>query len=252
MSSFYLTLPSNSSMSYYPNNTLTHFMTKLPSRINLEGDWEVGLTEMQYPHSWYNVKEEDTRQVVNNGTEGKFIDISEGYYDSLESLTTLINKTIIAQTKDKVAQVYYNPFNQKVVVDIKPNGQLCLTNGVKALLGYNTSQGTFLGETNGMLFKSPNTVQTDLGMYAFYVYSDITEPRVVGDSMVPLLRTVPIAGKHGESVVKYFQNIDYVPVMKKSFDTIEIDIRDDTGKHIPFEYGKLVVTLHFRKKRLLL
>ena len=239
-------------MNYYPNNTLTNFVTKLPSRINLEGDWEVGLTEMQYPHSWYNVKEKDTRLVVNNGTSSEFIDLSEGYYESPESLTTFINETIKKATLDEAAKVYYNPINQKVVVDIKAEGQLYMPDGVKVLLGYDIQQGTFLGETKGKKFKSPNIVHMDLGMYAFYVYSDITEPRVVGDRLVPLLRTVPITGKHGESVVKYFQNIDYVPVMKKSFDTIEIDIRDDTGKPIPFEYGKLVVTLHFRKKRLLL
>lgn len=239
-------------MNYYPNNTLTNFVTKLPSRINLEGDWEVGLTEMQYPHSWYNVKEKDTRLVVNNGTSSEFIDLSEGYYESPESLTTFINETIKKATLDKAAQVYYNPINQKVVVDIKAEGQLYMPDGIKVLLGYDIQQGTFLGETKGKKFKSQNIVHMDLGMYAFYVYSDITEPRVVGDRLVPLLRTVPITGKHGESVVKYFQNIDYVPVMKKSFDTIEIDIRDDTGKPVPFEYGKLVVTLHFRKKRLLL
>jgi len=33
-------------MDYYPNNTAGRFTTKLNSLIELEGDWEVGLTEI--------------------------------------------------------------------------------------------------------------------------------------------------------------------------------------------------------------
>jgi hypothetical protein len=53
-SMFYLTLLSNSSMNYCPNNTLTHYTTKLPKITDLDGAWEIGLAETQYPHSWYS------------------------------------------------------------------------------------------------------------------------------------------------------------------------------------------------------
>ena len=55
MAHFYLTLPSNSSEKYYPNNTLTQYTTKLREDITLKGDWEVGLTEILYPKTWYNI-----------------------------------------------------------------------------------------------------------------------------------------------------------------------------------------------------
>jgi hypothetical protein len=54
---FYLTLPSNSSMDYIPDNTLTNFTTRLPQMMDLDGSWEIGLAEIQYPHSWYNIKQ---------------------------------------------------------------------------------------------------------------------------------------------------------------------------------------------------
>ena len=41
----------------------------------------------------------------------------------------------------------------------------------------------------------------------------------------------------------------YVPVSKKEFNTLEIDIRDDTGRPVPFEVGKVVATLHFCRSR---
>jgi len=46
MSRFYLTLPSNSSMDYYSDNTVAWYTTKLTNTVELEGEWEVGLTEI--------------------------------------------------------------------------------------------------------------------------------------------------------------------------------------------------------------
>jgi len=44
MSTFYMTLPSNSSMNYYPQNTVAQYTTKLNGQIELDSEWEVGLT----------------------------------------------------------------------------------------------------------------------------------------------------------------------------------------------------------------
>jgi len=55
MSRFHLTLPSNSSMHYYSENTVARFATKLPNNINLDGEWEVGLSEISVPSHVHNV-----------------------------------------------------------------------------------------------------------------------------------------------------------------------------------------------------
>jgi hypothetical protein len=38
--------------------------TKLSNRIELDGDWEVGLAEIIYPYSWFNTKEEIITEYV--------------------------------------------------------------------------------------------------------------------------------------------------------------------------------------------
>lgn len=50
---FFLTLPSNSSMKYFPDNTLSSFKVLLPRMFTLSSDfqWEIGLSEIQYPIS---------------------------------------------------------------------------------------------------------------------------------------------------------------------------------------------------------
>ena len=53
---FCLHLPSNSSLDKFPNNTLTEYRIGLPQTVSLTGDWEVGVAEVHYPHSWKNVQ----------------------------------------------------------------------------------------------------------------------------------------------------------------------------------------------------
>ena len=47
---FYLTLPSNASSQFYPENKPGHYRVKLPRNIFLlENDWEVALASISFP-----------------------------------------------------------------------------------------------------------------------------------------------------------------------------------------------------------
>ena len=99
MSHFYVILPSNSSMSYYPSNTVTKYMTHLLQPISLEGDWEVGLFEFEYYRTWYNVEEKDSKIRFDHMKDEKVVrertHISHGYYTSIEELTDRIDISFI-------------------------------------------------------------------------------------------------------------------------------------------------------------
>ena len=78
----------------------------------------------------------------------------------------------------------------------------------------------------------------------FYIYSDIIKIRYHGDVVVSVLRTVTVKGEHGS---KNFERPHYVPLNKKIFDTISINIRDEAGDLVAFELSKVITTLHFRR-----
>lgn len=61
---FYVTLPSNSSMDYFPENTQSSYRTKLFSPIAISGEWEVALSEVFMPRSWFNVNSHNNRYSV--------------------------------------------------------------------------------------------------------------------------------------------------------------------------------------------
>lgn len=50
-----LTLPSNSSMDVFPNNTTASYTVELAHPLVIPDDAEIGLAEIQYPHTWYTV-----------------------------------------------------------------------------------------------------------------------------------------------------------------------------------------------------
>jgi uncharacterized protein (UPF0248 family) len=87
------------------------------------------------------------------------------------------------------------------------------------------------------------------GLNSLYVYCPLVEPRMVRDAQVPLLRIVPVEGRDGEMITRVFDPIQYYPLLPRRFQTVEIDIRDDTGSVVRFERGRVVVTLHCRKRK---
>ena len=77
------------------------------------------------------------------------------------------------------------------------------------------------------------------GFESLYVYSSVVEPCIVGDRIVPLLIIVPITGRNGEMGTTRFEHVQYTPVMRREFGTVETEIMDDKGRPVPFERGKV-------------
>ena len=71
----------------------------------------------------------------------------------------------------------------------------------------------------------------------------------VGDIKAPLLRMVDAAGYFGDAIHILYTTPQYILVSKKEFNTVEIDVRDDTGRPVPFEFVKVIATLRFRRSR---
>ena len=43
-------------------------------------------------------------------------------------------------------------------------------------------------------------------------------------------------------VTTRFDHVQYIPVLSREFGSVETEIRDDTGRPVPFERGKVTVT----------
>lgn len=244
---FYLTLPSNSSMDYFPNNTLSHYITRLPHTLDLDGSWEIGLAEIQYPHSWYNVKHEEAWVQVDfyrdSQLQNDHFFLPAGYYTSAKRIVKAIEvKKHRTEYRNKF-DIRINDVNNKVSLAVKKDFQVTISPMLQTMLGFKQAifpEGDYVGDW---------VADVTRGLTSLYVYCPLVDPRLVGDAQVPLLRIVPVEGKGGQLVTRVFDPIQYFPLVQRRFQTVEINIRDDAGDIVPFERGRVVVTLHCRKRK---
>ncbi|KAF0047745.1 hypothetical protein F2P81_001378 [Scophthalmus maximus] len=89
---FYVNLPSNASLSVFKNNTSSNYQTDLAQHVDLAGLWDVALTEITYPHTWFNLPEEDAHfEWKHNNGEKHRQKIRGGYCDDLYQLQQELN-----------------------------------------------------------------------------------------------------------------------------------------------------------------
>ena len=94
-------------------------------------------------------------------------------------------------------------------------------------------------------------------IHSLMIYSDLVEYNVNGDTKAPLLRCFPFISKlNGGDIIttgqymnyQTFSNLQFRPLLKNSFHSIHIDLRDTSGEKIPsVSVGITRLVLMFRK-----
>lgn len=261
--SFYLTLLSNSSTSYYPENTTAHFLTKLPKTIKLEGEWVVGLVEFHYPCTMFNVQEhenvlyikkkvrlQDASDTNDNPSTGTDIiveyksHIPATTYDNVNNFLKAFNENPLLKNELKMR---YDDISKLVTATSQSTDliSLIVSPQLSLQLGFEPRMNLIL-KTVG---KYPINLYLGLPSQLF-IYSDIIQPQIVGDVMTSLIRIIPLDPTkyiYGAYKMHAFSPAHYLPVMRREFDTIEIDIRTSIGNRVPFQFGTSCVKLHFRR-----
>ena len=244
-------------MTFFPENKLNNFTTRLQAQLNLGdvGAWEVGLTELHYPRNWFNVadplfrasledKEEwcvtlcrDRDQVAHTNHW-----LNPGHYDRVSEVCEVFNRRL----REYVDLVFDEVMN-KVKVKLKKNQKITLTKPLAAAMGL--PDVMLSAKSHDAFYRGSRVTNKIPDIKSLYVYCDLVNHQFVGDTRVPLLRIVPVRGEHGDYVTHIYETVQYLPTKGGSVQTVEVDIRDDTGKPIPFEPGRVIVTLHLRRAR---
>ena len=94
-------------------------------------------------------------------------------------------------------------------------------------------------------------------IHSLMIYSDLVEYSIVGDTKAPLLRCFSFISKLiGGDITTTGQymnyqtisNLQFRPLLKTSFHSIHIDLRDTSGQKLPFvSVGITRLVLMFRK-----
>ena len=261
MESFIMELVSNTSVEMFPKNTLSSFTNFLPEQLNLEGQWEVAVSEIVYPSMYQNI------------TEGKFKSFDENFskstwtYNLEPVLYTFI--TDIAEAMHTIIQERNN--HKETCITVKVSRR---THKVVTVLATDTCGFAFCSTDLGHF--SDNNVANEFGVlmigngphqpefaygivriHSLTIYSDLVDNNIVGETKTPLLRRFPFISKlKGGNITttgqymhyQTFSNLQFRPVLKSSFHSIHIDLRDISGEKISFvSVGITRLVLMFRK-----
>lgn len=259
-----MVLPSNSSMSYYPDNVTTRYTTHLPQCMSLHGSWAVSLAEIHIPMTVLHVPPGGKRNFMNMvtrvepGVRMNFESkedhdcVPSGVYHSIDTLLEVINEIpcFLGHLKFKYARNGYVTVACICEACTFLEHSVCFSDVLNKVLGFTEAKEIVLVPQSQYIAQKPaNLVNGTPNM--MYVYTDICEPYITGDVHTPLLRVVPAAAadnrNYGSVKIRSFSPPRYVPLLRTSFQTITIDIRDEFGEPIPFEHGTLTVTLQFKR-----
>lgn len=228
---------------------MARYTTKLNSQIELEGDWEVGLTEISIPSEVANVVEGHCycNIYLSNVLVRKIV-LKQKHYERMRNIIRDLheeqrNGVPLQDHEPLLVKFSYIPQSEKfrmalerryVAVEFSPD--------LARLLGFDSDVKYSREEMTGR--RLPNLIGQ---IHSVYVYCDLLEHVPVGDTTAPLLRIVdkPVI-THG-NVHQVLNPTLYVPLQKKNFDTVEINIMTDTGVVVPFLMGKSFIVLEFRR-----
>ena len=132
--------------------------------------------------------------------------------------------------------------------DVGSLKEISFDKNLARVFGFKTLRFTELQHSDSIV----SDIEQDLeAVGAFYIYTDIITHQFIGDANVKVIRVVALDNEYGmkaQYINKIYDMPHYVPLERNNIETINITIKDSTGENVPFESGKIVLKLHFRKR----
>lgn len=241
-------------MRNFPQNTLAEYTVQLPQPIDLSrGRWEIGLSEIQFFKSWYNLK--DAYITLAQGDKTYKASLPDGFYESNKILIDQMNYAIKCHLNKDFSEGF-----QFSYLEITRSLQIKILKGVTGKIDFSDNLKTVLNaedlkfevrcnDDDATIATSKNPIRLR-SIFNLMVYTDVASSNIVGDVEAPLLRTVPVTEGHWRYQSTTFTKIQYIPISQKELRTISFYIYTDYGEPVPFTDGKTIVTVDLRKSDL--
>jgi len=241
-------------MNYSSYNTASTFTTKLNETIELDGSWEVGFIEASFPADVENVPDNSFYyDVYFTDQHSSTVVLPRGVYGSVRVvLITLLaqqRKTLNLQGSNAKIILRKESVTNHITLKISDTATdvvgVRFSNNLAHMLGFAANR-TYDGHE---IYTSEHPVSLYEGLNLVYVYCDLLEQVLVGDTKAPLLRIINRTTLTKFNAVSHatFNPIQYIPLQKKYFDTIAIKLMTDVGERMPFVVVKSILVIEFRR-----
>ena len=263
MDSFTIKLVLNASAQLFPDNTLSSFTNFLPEQLNLDGQWEVTISEISHQSMYQNLTEGKFMFFDKKFSKSsEFFYLEPGLYPSITDIVEAMN--ILIQEKhnhsENCIKVKVSRRTQKVEIYLanEGSGPAFFSTDLELIFGSNFSNdfGVMLRRKGP---HKPEFAYDIVRIQSLMIYTDLIEYNNVGDTKAPLLRCFLFISKlkAGDIITtgqymnyQTFSNLQFIPLLKNSFHSIHIDLRDTSVEKTPFVSVSItLLVLMFRKQK---
>uniref|UniRef100_A0AC35GMI4 Uncharacterized protein n=1 Tax=Panagrolaimus sp. PS1159 TaxID=55785 RepID=A0AC35GMI4_9BILA len=145
----------------------------------------------------------------------------------------------------EISQIYFNWRKERERFQIMSYDTNVQEIFLSPQLGYVMGFKENIGLVPGTVAKYPPDLK---GLTQFGIYTkELSENVVVGNELTTLLRIVTVKSKPGEMDEQLYDSPMYVRVASRDISSINIELRGMDGRLIPFSFGPVIITLHFKK-----
>ena len=209
--------------------------------------------------SYRGLLEKEIDGYVNLVTE--VITLPAGYYPTINDLVGLLVKTINDKFKFYKLEYAINPVTGRITFK-EDSADACIISTDTYLLSHLGFDATELklGKEDSDYGIQPMYYNRALGkpqhrpylhdINTIYVYSDIIDYQIVGNTMATLMGVMPTTTKHGQQESWQFNPLQYIRVPHRMIQSITMKMCTPTGEPVPFYSGDSLCRLHFRRKLL--
>lgn len=259
---FFITLVSNSSMNVYPENKTSSFTVLLPQKISLKGEWCVAVAEVHYNYNFFNVNDQNNKiKVIHNamdvnsnemipGDKISELQVRNGHYTTVKDLIDTVNVQVAPYLHKNGTLLSIDKCSNRTLVHLgyvkKEISHIYLEGRLGMQLGFNPNTDVLQSQM------SPHIGNIGYGVPdQMFIYTDIIEPTFIGHEKAYVIKIINTEAKKfqfGDVCYKEYTHMHYMRLQKRNFDSISVDIRDYTGKFMPFQHGVLMIKLHFKNQ----
>ena len=245
MMNFYLTLPSNTSSQIYSENNPGHYKVKLPRNIfQPENAWEVALASISFPDMVPRVDDfiyEPVPILVRSNIHTKVTN-SDG---APIPVRRLINNTWQSAKDKKGATQYWHNAKCNAVVDLQKSDCVVFPTTVRS--GYEI-WSRFINLVTSQMYQEMKDIY-DYG--AGYMYNRGRRfegwKDESGKGKFPHFEWVLNADRYEGKYLFEPLHLQYLPIQKNVFDSVEVGISETDGLQVHFKDGQTILTINFRR-----
>jgi hypothetical protein len=239
-SDFSIVVRSSDCLDYFPSNTPGDFYVRIPHKLELEDNSHVSVHEIWITKRWYNMRGAYIA-ICLSGDEYEEWYMQSGYYSDNSWLVSELNR-IADNASDGSVNFTYNDHNHRLYISTRVGVKIRLSPNICSMLGY-VCDKPITG-----VWVSPKSMDVCITDRFVYVHTDIGVAQVVGDDILPVVKIIDTTDYEFGGVI-HDNNVGmYIPVVKKMFDVIHVELRDSSNSVIKFEGGVCVIHLHFRRQ----